>query len=488
MRSYCVFEAGGCSDHLRCRVQFEREEVKKRKPFKFTNVIAKMPEFMPLIENHWKDHEALYHSTSAMYRLTKRLKVLKQPLRSLSKMKLGDLSRRTREAYNNLCLKQKETLENPNGETIKEEVKAHEKWQRLAELEEGYLKQKSKLHWLDVGDGNNRTFHSAAKVREVRNNIHEIKCPNGEIAKTEEEINKEAERFFEEFMTTQPEDFEGAIVETLKDLLNFQCSEEDCKNLLKEVSKEEIKGVLFKMPGSKAPGPDGYTMEFFKETWTIIGEDVTVAVQSFFVKGFLPKGLNSTILSLIPKKITAKEMKDYRPISCCNILYKLISKILANRLKSILPKCISWNQSAFIKGRLLMENVLLATEIVKDYHKEDISPRCAMMIDISKAFDSVQWSFLLNTLKALGLPDLFIKWVSLCITTASFSVQVNGELAGYFQSKRGLRQGCSLSPYLFVVCMNVLSRMLDDAALKRRIGYIQSVKTLTSTICVSRTI
>lgn len=206
-----------------------------------------------------------------------------------------------------------------------------------------------------------------------------------------------------------------------------------------------------------------------------------MAVQSFFVKGFLPKGLNSTILALISKKQEAKVMKDYRPISCCNVLYKLISKILARRLKLILPKCISWNQSAFIKERLLMENVLLATELVKDYHKEAVSPRCAMKIDISKAFDSVQWPFLINTLKAMGLPEKFTHWISLCITTASFSVQVNGELAGYFQSKRGLRQGCSLSPYLFVICMNVLSRLIDEAAREGRIGFHPKCKNIDLT-------
>lgn len=125
----------------------------------------------------------------------------------------------------------------------------------------------------------------------------------------------------------------------------------------------------------------------------------------------------------------------------------------------------------FYKGTLAYGNVLLATELVKDYHKDAISPRCAIQIDISKAFDSVQWSFLINTLKAMGLPERFIHWISLCITTPSFSVQVNGELAGYFQSKRGLRHGCSLSLYLFVVCMNVLSRLLDRAAGNGKIGY-----------------
>lgn len=161
-------------------------------------------------------------------------------------------------------------------------------------------------------------------------------------------------------------------------------------------------------------------------------------------------------------------MMDYRPIACCNVLYKVVSKIIANKLKVILPRIIAENQSAFVKGRLLMENVLLASEVMKDYHKDSISPRCAMKIDISKAFDSVEWSFLLNCLLAMGFPERFIHWIRLCITTPSYSVQVNGELAGYFQSARGLRQGCYLSPYLFVICMNVLSYKIDQSAREKR--------------------
>lgn len=185
----------------------------------------------------------------------------------------------------------------------------------------------------------------------------------------------------------------------------------------------------------------------------MLAHDFTIAVQSVFKFGFLPKGINSTILDLIPKKADSMEMREYRPISCCNVLYKVVSKILANRLKQILPRIISENQSAFVKGRMLMENVILASELVKDYHKESISPRCVMTIDISKAFDSVQWSFLVNSLKALGFPEKFIHWIKLCITTPSFSVQVNGDLAGYFQSARGLRQGCSLSLPIFLLCV-----------------------------------
>ena len=222
-------------------------------------------------------------------------------------------------------------------------------------------------------------------------------------------------------------------------------------------------------------------VSFFKTTWPIVAQDFIIAVQSVFRFGFLPKGVNSTILALVPKKTDSLEMRDFRPIACCNVLYKVVSKFLANRFKVILPRVISECQSAFVKGRLLMENVLLASELVKDYHKETVLPRCVMKIDISKAFDSVQWDFVLNSLEAIGVPARFIHWIKLCISTPSFSVQVNGELAGYFQSKRGLRQGCSLSPYLFVLCMNVLSQKIDKAVLERKFQFHPKCKNLSLT-------
>lgn len=109
------------------------------------------------------------------------------------------------------------------------------------------------------------------------------------------------------------------------------------------------------MPNNKSPWPHGYTSEFFKAALPTVGKDVTTAIQSFFIKGFLPKGLNTMILVLIPKIDTTLVMKDYRPISCCNLIYKVISKIIANKLKEILPKLISQNQYAFVKERLSMD-------------------------------------------------------------------------------------------------------------------------------------
>ncbi|XP_019094476.1 PREDICTED: uncharacterized protein LOC109129900 [Camelina sativa] len=207
---------------------------------------------------------------------------------------------------------------------------AFKQWEFWAGLEEKYLKQKSKLHWLQVGDRNNKVFHRAAQERVAMNSIKEIQCLDDQHA------------------------------------------------LTRVVSGDEIKQVLFSMPNDKSPGPDGYTSEFYKSAWGILGTEFVLVVQSFFAKMLLPK---------------------------------VISKIIANRLKRVLPKFVSSNQSAFVQDRLLIENVLLATEIVKDYHKNSLTGRCAIKIDISKAFDSVQWSFLSKSLTAMKFPRVLGDYV-----------------------------------------------------------------------------
>ncbi|XP_024010162.1 uncharacterized protein LOC112085231 [Eutrema salsugineum] len=372
--------------------------------------------FKDALRKYWDSTNPLFHSTSATFRFSKKLKMLKPIARAVSRDLLSDISRRRHQ---------------------QEESKAFDRWERNVSLEERFLAQKAKLHWLKVGDRNNKIFHRAIKCRVARNGVREL-AQDGVLITERNEIKEAAVNHFQGFLNFAPDDISETNVHDIQELLGFQCSEE---NLLKEVTAEEVKGVLFAMASNKSPGPDGYTVEFFKESWEIIGGDFVVGMQSFFIKGFLPKGVNSTILALIPK------------------------------LKQLLPRFIASNQSAFVQDRLLIENLLLASELVARYHKSIISSRCALKIDVSKAFDTVNWDFLIRTLEALNLPPAVIHWIDLCISTASFSVQVNGELCGYFGSSRGPRQGCSLSPYLFVICMNVLSKMLDKAAIEQKFGF-----------------
>lgn len=194
-------------------------------------------------------------------------------------------------------------------------------------------------------------------------------------------------------------------------------------------------------------------------------------VQEFFVSGKNLKQWNSTAVTLIRKKPSASKISEFRPISCCNTLYKVISKLLANRLKQILPSIISNSQSAFIPGRSLAENVLLATELVAGYNWKNISKRAMLKVDLQKAFDTVNWDFVLNTVKALNFPTSFVNLIKQCLTTTSFSISINGELCGYFKGTRGLRQGDPLSPYLFVLVMEVFCRMLNENYSAGLIGF-----------------
>ncbi|CAN0905660.1 LINE-1 retrotransposable element ORF2 protein [Linum grandiflorum] len=218
------------------------------------------------------------------------------------------------------------------------------------------------------------------------------------------------------------------------------------------------------MNSDKSPGPDGFTAGFYKQFWEVVGGDVTDAILSFFEGNKLPHFVNSISLALIPKRPNAVDAKDYRPISCCNVIYKAISKVLANRLRYVLPELIDASQSAFIQGRLIGDNILLAHEMLRTYSRPNVTPRCAIKVDLMKAFDSIEWPFLLDVLAAMRFPPIFVGWIRECLVSAKMSVCLNGTLCGYFSARKGLRQGDPISPYLFVICMEVLSCLFAASA------------------------
>lgn len=172
--------------------------------------------------------------------------------------------------------------------------------------------------------------------------------------------------------------------------------------------------------------------------------------------------IKCTSIRLTPKIEGPLSIKDFRPISCCNITYKVISKILAIKLKSLPPDLVDENQSTFVKERNIQDNILLMHEIVKNYQKLGVPGRCAIKVDIMKAFDTVRWDYLMSILDSMNIPPKLKKWIYLCISTASFSINLNGSLIGNFTSSRGLRQGDPLSPYLFILVMEGFTQLLKD--------------------------
>lgn len=168
-------------------------------------------------------------------------------------------------------------------------------------------------------------------------------------------------------------------------------------------------------------------------------------------------------------------------MSCCNISYKVISKLLAQRLNTVLPILISENQSVFVSDRSIMINILICQDIVKNYHIPVGMPRCLMEIDLKKAYDTVDWGFLLAVLEAMNFPRLLVSWIETCLKSAKFSVVINGQPYGYFEAKRGLRQGDPISPYLFVPVMEVLTRQILQLEDNKNFQYHPKCKQLKMT-------
>ncbi|KAI4324404.1 hypothetical protein MLD38_029899 [Melastoma candidum] len=251
--------------------------------------------------------------------------------------------------------------------------------------------------------------------------------------------------------------------EGLQSLVRTRISCVQGEMLSRPVGHDEIIRALSSLKKSKAPGPDGFPPEFFLGSWKLLCRDVIEAITEFFAKGRMLKQWNVSAITLVPKSKNAMRVSDYRPISCCNTMYKCISKVLADRLKMVIGVLVGPTQSAFIPGRKIVDNIMLAQEIIHGYGAKRGPKGCVMQMDIAKAFDSLEWPFIRSALRAFDFPNTFITWVMECISTPTSSVNINGELHGFIKHSRGLRQGDPLSPYLFVLSMEMLSLQLNLA-------------------------
>ncbi|KAK2410765.1 hypothetical protein QL285_046110 [Trifolium repens] len=229
------------------------------------------------------------------------------------------------------------------------------------------------------------------------------------------------------------------------------------------------------MHPDKFPGPDGFNPAFYQSFWDICGDDVFIAVKDWLERGYFPSTLNETNICLIPKCDSPASMKDFRPISLCNVLYKVVSKLLANRLKVVLGKFISEEQYAFVEGRSIIDNALIAIEIIHCLKRRTRGAKgeLALKIDFSKAYDKVEWSYLKGVLGKMGFSETWIKWMMLCVSSLNYSALMNFEKVGPIHPGRGLRQGDPLSPYLFILVTEGLTSLIHKAVAN---GDIHGVK------------
>jgi hypothetical protein len=240
--------------------------------------------------------------------------------------------------------------------------------------------------------------------------------------------------------------------------------------------------VIKEMPSEKAPGPDGFIGLFYKHCWSIIKHDLIEAIMSFFNHRTSKLGLiNAANIGLLPKTSDTSSLSEYRPISLINSVTKFITKILANRLAPHMNSLVSNVQNTFIKKRFIHDNFIYAQRVIQLLHKKK-RPALFIKLDISKAFDSIGWSFLLEVLENLGFSTKWRDWISAMLGTSTSRVLINVQPSKEIRHARGLQQGDPLSPLLFILAIDPLQRIIEVATNK---GILKPILPKAANLCCS---
>lgn len=327
--------------------------------------------------------------------------------------------------------------------------------------EEIYWKDRSRELWLQTRDKNTKYFHNSVKSKKVKNRIFMLLDENGVEQFSEGSKGTIAVDYFRDMFTSSaPQDLDSVL-----DTIDQRVSPAMNILLTAPVHEEEIRRAVFSIKGGSGAGSDGFNGKFYQQNWSVVGPAVSSEIKNFFRWGVFPSEWNFTNICLIPKVANPTKMSEMRPISLCSVHYKIISKILCGRLKQILPDLISETQGAFVSGRLISDNVIIAHEMVHALrtNASAASEFMAVKTDMSKAYDRVEWKFLEMLMEKLGFNLQWIKWVMYCVTSVTYAVLINETAHGLIKPERGIRQGDPLSPFLFILCAEALVSLLKRA-------------------------
>ncbi|GKD48581.1 putative RNA-directed DNA polymerase, eukaryota, reverse transcriptase zinc-binding domain protein [Tanacetum coccineum] len=318
------------------------------------------------------------------------------------------------------------------------------------------LTQKAKVKWALKGDENTSFFHGSLNKKRHQLSIRGI-LKNGEWIESPAVVKAEfLEHFRNRFQqpTCTPPTLDSDMFNSLSP------SHHDF--LERPFSHDEIKRAVWDCGGNRAPGPDGFTFKFFTSFWDLIVDDVERFVQEFFHSNLFPNGCNSSFIALIPKVPNAKSVSDFRLISLIGCQYKIIGKLLANRLSTVIRNCISPVQYAFLKGRYILDGSLILNEVLAWYrqHKKELM---IFKVYFEKAFDSLHWDFLDLTLEKFGFSSKWRTWIRWCLHNGRSFVLINRYPTDEFELFRGLRQGDPMSPFLFILAMEGLHALTRKA-------------------------
>ncbi|XP_062096287.1 uncharacterized protein LOC133802068 [Humulus lupulus] len=262
------------------------------------------------------------------------------------------------------------------------------------------LKQKAKATWVMNGDENTAIFHASLKVRRLQNRIYSIQSEQGNWVDTADGVQRAFLDYYQNLLGTQMPS-RRKVSQAIVDL-GPGISEEHSRLLSIPFTAQEVKEALFSISGLKAPGPDGYCSFFYQDNWELVGPEVCAVVLDFLTTGKLLKEINATTITLIPKTKCPAKVSDFRQISCCNVLYKIASKMICARLRRVLPDLIAENQGGFVHGRYIGHSIMICQDLVQHYGRKVSKPSCLLKVDLQKAYDTIEWDFIEEMLAAFN--------------------------------------------------------------------------------------
>ncbi|XP_016206345.1 uncharacterized protein LOC107646692 [Arachis ipaensis] len=452
------------SDHCALILETQpRGRIKKE--FKFEAFWADHEECKEVIRNSWQQDEGNRNCWNQFIRKRNRCKrELIEWSRRKFKRADKEIERMKTELHK---IQEADLMDRDQGREKELKIKISELWKQ----EEKYWGLRSRLKWLKWGDRNTAFFHASTIQRRIRNRIDRVKDGTGRWIQGEANIMRLVERHYTELFVSEGE---RNMEECVKDIPR-RVTREMNEELMANINEEEIKEAAFSMGGLKAPGPDGLNGLFFQQHWDILSKDICALVKQIFEDGVIPEDLGKTTVVLIPKVSRPESLNQLRPISCCNFVYKIVTRVLVGRLSKVLDLIISPVQSAFVKGRLIQDNIVIMQEAFHKLNRKGNlgSQDLAIKLDMNKAYDRLEWSFLQRVMEEFGFSSEWVRLVMSCVKSATYRFKINGNLSTKIYPQRGLRQGDPLSLYLFILVAESFTVLMEKAMSDKLISGIK---------------
>ena len=322
------------------------------------------------------------------------------------------------------------------------------------------LMLRSKANWIEYGEKPTNFFCSLEKKNYINKNVKKIIDSTGNIYTEQMEILNQISNFYQNLYSTKDEGLNRVDLNYVVESNIPKLTKEESDQLEGKLTLPELGKAVRNMKNGKSPGPDGFTVEFYKFFWTDICHFLLRSLNFSFYTGELSLTQKQGIISIIPKGQKPRQyLKNWRPISLLNVSYKILTSTLSNRLKLVLNKLIHENQKGFLSGRYIGENTRLVYDIL-NYTEQMNKPGLLLLIDFEKAFDSISWDFLFSVIRFFNFGPDFERWIHIISRNVKLCVIQNGFFSQFFNIGRGCRQGDPISPYLFLLCVEILGMLI----------------------------